>query len=163
MATRAWDENIPLDSENAGQGALQMRNKWLDIQERMQINHVWDVSTTYDGEHLDDKIVNLGSVSGNVSINMNQGRIFTMTLSGNITITSITNSGASSEYSRHAILLIKQHSSNIYAVTFPSSWKWHNDTVINVTATASYTSVYMLQTFNGGTTWIITHAGDYNI
>lgn len=160
--TRVWDETVPVDVDGAGFGAQQMRNKWLDIQERMKIAHVWDESQTYDGEHLDDKVKDLGSVSGSVVLNMAEGRIFTMNLTGDVTL-SLANHGASSGYSRRLFIIVKQHGTNTYAITFPSNFKWHNDAVVNVTAVASYSTVYEVRTFNGGTSWAISHIGDFNL
>ncbi len=50
-ATAAWTEISPANSDNINQGAQQIRNLRRDVRERLEIDHVWNVSTSTDGQH----------------------------------------------------------------------------------------------------------------
>jgi len=48
--TRTWDETDPADADKAKFGAQEIRELKSDIQERMDVDHMWD-GDTQDGEH----------------------------------------------------------------------------------------------------------------
>jgi len=160
--TNDWDDNLPQDNENAGLGAQRIRVLKDNIQDRMKIGHTWGESTIYDGEHKYDKVVLAGSVSGTYNINLANGRIFYMTLSENVTLSISDSDGMSTSYARSFILAVKQGSSNVYTLTFPSTAKFHNNTEINVTANAGWVTMYQFLSFDNGSHWIATHIGDFS-
>jgi len=159
--TLAWDAANPLDTENAGLGASRIRDFKDMIQDRMQVGHIWGNSQTTDGEHKYDKIENLGSVSGTVNIYLTNGYIKFMKLSGNVTLSISDTDHMSANYARAFMLAVQQHSSSVYALTFPPSFKFHNNITINVTTRASWVTIYHCLSIDNGTHWIITHVGDF--
>jgi len=159
--TYAWEQTHPTDTENAGFGALRIRNLKDMIEDRMKVSHIWGDSQTTDGEHKYDKIENLGSVSGTVNIYLTNGYIKFMKLSGDVTLSISDTDHMSANYARAFMLAVQQHSSSVYALTFPPSFKFHNNITINVTTRASWVTIYHCLSIDNGTHWIITHVGDF--
>lgn len=161
-ATSWWYITTPSDDDNIGYGAEEMRKKWEAIQERMVVAHIWGVNNYQeDGEHIDDKIVSLGVVSGTINLDMSAGRIFQLELSGDVTI-QVSTPTIPSGFVRKIWLLIKQGTTQ-YTVTFPSNFIWNNGNVTNVTSVAGRTTIYECITYDGGSNWVIIYGGDYDI
>jgi hypothetical protein len=59
--TRVWDETNPPGTQAAAQGATRIRDLKVDIQERMLIDHVWDVDVNTDGFHKQVTMLELGA------------------------------------------------------------------------------------------------------
>ena len=51
--TRAWEETKPVGTDSLKQGDNDIREKWVDLRERLEIGHVFNVDTTHDGKHLE--------------------------------------------------------------------------------------------------------------
>jgi hypothetical protein len=53
--TRAWDSTTPAKTDSVGNGATEMTGKWVDIDERMSVDHRWGDATAtgvnFDGVH----------------------------------------------------------------------------------------------------------------
>jgi hypothetical protein len=50
-ATREWIETTPATEDDFNQGAVKIREHKVDERERWAVDHVWNVSASYDGEH----------------------------------------------------------------------------------------------------------------
>jgi len=159
--TLAWDAANPLDTENSGLGASRIRDFKDMIQDRMQVGHTWGDSQTTDGEHKYDKVVTATGVTYSYAINLQLGRIFFITLSGDTTIIISDSDSMSATYSRSFLLAVKQSGWNVFTLTFPPTFKFHNNQVINVSQNANWVTVYHVMSFDNGTHWIITHVGDF--
>jgi len=168
--TREWIEGVPLDVDNAGYGANEMRTKWVDIKERMEIDHVWDISINDDGEHLSNRIEIIDNVTGTLNLNFSSPnarikRINLATGAGTVTL-NISSSGVPSLYARRFLLFIKQATSGTPVdIIFPSDSVWHNGFITNITANAGWTTVYEIIgiQISGVTKYIFTWLGDYNL
>ena len=79
--------------------------------------------------NIDETLVNLGSVSGNITLDLSLGRTFTGTQTGNVTFIDVTNL----EEGMSATLLLKQGSgghfldTTTYATAWESNWDFAND------------------------------------
>ncbi len=139
--TRPWNKITPLDSDNAGYGAAEIRTKMDDIEDRLLINHVWGESIDYDGEHLSDRVVVITGSSSPVNINLGnyQPRVIRINLGNGIGAVqlNITTTSVSTDYSRRFLLLIKQGTETpLNYIVFPSNFKWHNNTTVNIVQNA---------------------------
>jgi hypothetical protein len=105
-------------------------------------------------ENYTEKLVTLSGTS--VTINLNNGNVFTHTLSGNTTytITNAVNGQA------HSFTLIINMGSTVRTLTFPASVKWQGGEIPDMT-TASKTYVLTFLTINGGTTWLGMFGGEF--
>lgn len=94
------------------------------------------------------------------TINLNAQNIAEFTLSANTTIPTPTNINSSN--ANTVTYVITQSSSSIYTVTWFSGIKWRGGVVPTMSGTLSYTDIYILTTFNNGTTWFGTAIQGYN-
>ncbi len=70
--TRSWSNATPAESDDAGDGASEIRNHRVDNDERMTLDHWWDnaaatTNTTQDGYHKKVTLNNSTSVSAGVA------------------------------------------------------------------------------------------------
>jgi hypothetical protein len=96
----------------------------------------------------DFPILNSGSVSGSLAINLQTNEFIRLQLGGNLTISSFTWPTSSSGRMVHRILEIKGSAS--FTVTWPSSIKWAGGTV--PVLTPGGTDVYVIYSYDGGAT-----------
>ena len=92
------------------------------------------------------------------SINLNSQNIADFTLSSNTTISAPTNINSSN--SNTVTYVITQGSSS-YTVTWFSGIKWRGGAVSTMSTTAGVTDIYVLTTFNNGSTWFGTAMQGY--
>ena len=93
------------------------------------------------------------SAAGTLTLDITNGNHFTTTLTENVTTLTISNPTATGTLCAIE-LWIKQDVTGSWTFTWPAAVKWAGGTAPTVTATASRTDVYVLQTVDGGTTWI---------
>ena len=93
-------------------------------------------------------------VKGTRALNINDGNVFDMTLSGNTTFT-FTNPAASGKSCSFTLIL--RQPSTLRTVTWPSSVKWDGDEIPEFVV--SKTAVLTFVTVNGGTRWYGMIAG----
>ncbi|MCK4795569.1 MAG: hypothetical protein KAV87_68195 [Desulfobacteraceae bacterium] len=98
------------------------------------------------------------SVSGAESINLQNGNIHTLDLTGAVTLT-FTNPVATGKCST-LIIEATQDGTGTWAITWPGSVKWPGGSPPTVTVTAGVVTTWVLYTLDGGTTWRGSLMGD---
>jgi hypothetical protein len=88
-----------------------------------------------------------GSQSGAVTLDCDNGNMFTMTLSGNVTSVALSNLPASGTFFGGVIEIT---GASTYSVTWGAAWKWPSGTA--PTQTQAGVDVYYFYTTDGGTT-----------
>jgi hypothetical protein len=105
-------------------------------------------------ENYREKLVTLSGTS--TTINLNNGNVFTHTLSGNTTcsITNAVNGQA------HSFTLIITQTETVRTITFPASVKWQGGEIPDLSG-ASKTYVLTFLSIDGGTTWFGMFGGEF--
>lgn len=102
------------------------------------------------------------TISSNVIIyDYSLSNSFDVSLTANITTTTLSNPPASGTYGEIAIRL-KQDGTGSRTVAWPSSVKWPGGTAPVITASASSVDRVVLSTIDGGTTWDGNFSQDYS-
>ncbi len=119
-----------------------------------------NANSTFGGAVVDSLILkkygevvsNLGFVSGNREINLNDGNVFTATLSGTTTF-SITNPLSSTNAGTSFTLILRNGSGGPFGINWPGSVKFPNNTPPLRTTEAGKTDIWIFITPDQGTTW----------
>lgn len=96
-------------------------------------------------------VVSLGSVTGAVNADLRQSEVFTLTLTGNTTLT-FTNP-PSSGYYKEALIIVTQGGSGSYSLTITNG-KYTDGIVPVLTTTVGAVDVLSYFTVDSGTKWI---------
>ncbi|HEX8390039.1 MAG TPA: hypothetical protein VF597_01310 [Candidatus Saccharimonadales bacterium] len=96
-----------------------------------------------------ETISTIGSATGAVTLNLANGNVFNVTLTGN---TTFTFSGATAGRACSLSLYLTENATGGYGVTWPSSVKWSGGAPTLATA-AGNVNILVFETLNGGTTW----------
>lgn len=105
-------------------------------------------------ENYREKLVTLSGTS--TSINLNNGNVFTHTLSGNTTY-SISNAVSGQA---HSFTLIITQTATVRTIAFPASVKWQGGEIPNMSI-ANKTYILTFVTVDGGTTWFGMFGGEF--
>jgi hypothetical protein len=97
----------------------------------------------------------IGSNSGG-SCNLSTGSVFTINVDKATTI-SFTNMPSSSGYVQSVVIYLNMIA--VYAVTFPSGVKWHNENIPSLTAGRVHEIIF--RTTDNGATWLATLGGKF--
>lgn len=97
-----------------------------------------------------EAVVDLGTVSGTQTLNLQNGNIFQIKPNGNVTIT-FSNVPASGTFV--GVLLRHEGTGTDRTYTFPSGIKWAYGESPTFTITSGKFDIVSLFTYNGGTTW----------
>lgn len=92
----------------------------------------------------------LGNKTGATAINLANGNVFSVTLTGNVTFSF---SGATAASACSFGLYIKQDGTGGRTVTWPASVKWAGGAAPSLSTAASATDVLVFETLDGGATW----------
>lgn len=97
------------------------------------------------------------AVTGTVSIDMNNGNVHSITLTGAATLTfdNPVATGDSSSFT----LIVKQDATGSRVITWPGSVKWAANTAPTLTTTANRYDILAFTTVDGGTCWFGFVAG----
>ena len=97
------------------------------------------------------------TVTGTVSIDLNNGNVHSVTLTGNATLTfdNPVATGDSSSFT----LIVKQDGTGSRTITWPGSVAWAGATAPTLTTTANRFDVLAFTTVDGGTRWFGFVAG----
>lgn len=98
----------------------------------------------------------IAAATGAVDIDISNGNVFDITLSGNTTFSFSTPSPSGPAFS---ITLILRQGGTSRTVTWPASVKWSNDTIPDV-SDINKTAILTFVTINGGTRWYGFLAGN---
>ena len=101
-----------------------------------------------NGGGQESVVTNAGAI-GAVTLNLASGNVFSITLTGN---TTLTFSGATAGMACSFSLYVKQ-GGTARTLAFPAAVAWAGGTVASVTATAGATDVFVFESIDGGTTW----------
>jgi hypothetical protein len=89
--------------------------------------------------------------SGTLTLNIENGNVFRVSLNANITTLTISNPPATSNAG--SFTLIFDADGTARTVTWPAAVKWPGGTAPTLTSTASRSDVFVFYTNNAGTTW----------
>ena len=92
----------------------------------------------------------LGNKTGATAVNLANGNVFTMSLTGNITLTL---SGATSGKACSASLYVTQGTGGSRLITWPASVKWAGGTKPTLSTAVGAVDILVIETLDGGTTW----------
>lgn len=101
-----------------------------------------------------ETVITATGVTGTKTLDLSQGNVFDMTLSG---ATTFVFSNPSASGKACSFTLIIRQPSTLMAVTFPASVKWNNDSVPSFTA--GKTAILSFLTVNSGARWYGFPAG----
>ena len=93
--------------------------------------------------------VSTASATGATTLNLNNGNVFNLTLTGNATFTV---SNATSGRACSFTIYLKQDATGSRTVTWPSGTKWSGGAPTLSTA-ANAVDIVVLESLDGGTTW----------
>jgi len=120
------------------------------------------IGIVYKGRQLlknySETVVTNSTATGAVSINVQNGNIYNLTLTGNVVFT-FTNPAAATE-STTIVLRITQDGTGSRTITWPASVRWPSGTAPTLTTTAGAYSKLVFDTIDGGTTWDGQLSGD---
>ena len=88
---------------------------------------------------------------GTVAVNLNLGTIFDVSLNAAITTWTITNTQASGKISAFVVVFTADGTAR--SVTWPTGTKWPGGTGPTITSTSGKKDVFLLFTYDGGTSW----------
>jgi len=95
----------------------------------------------------------LSSYSGSVTMNSEDGNVFAITLSENITTFNFSNSPASGTAYAFSLKVTQDASASGYTIAWPAAVDWPNGTAPTLTSTASAVDQFVFYTHDNGTTW----------
>jgi hypothetical protein len=90
------------------------------------------------------------TTTGAVTLNLANGNVFNLTLTGNVTFTF---SGATNGKACAFSAYIKQDGTGNRTITWPTSVKWAGGIDPTSTTTAGSIDIFVFETLDGGTTW----------
>jgi len=96
-----------------------------------------------------------------ITYDLTLGNSFDVSLTANITTTTISNPPASGTYGE-IIIRLKQDATGSRTVVWPASVKWPGGTAPVITAAANSVDRVVLSTIDGGTTWDGNFSQDYS-
>lgn len=96
-----------------------------------------------------EALITNAAAAGAVTLDIANGNVFDITLSGAVTLT-FSNPAASGQACSFTLLV--RQGTTAYAITWPSSVKWPGDVIPDISA-ISKTSVLTFLTVNGGNRW----------
>jgi hypothetical protein len=97
-----------------------------------------------------EKISDLGNTGVGATVNLNNGNVFTATLTGNCTFTF--NTGITTGAASFTLILANDGTAG-RSIVWPASVKWPNNVTPSRTTTANATDIWSFFTPNNGTTW----------
>ena len=145
--TNTWDETSPADTEKVGDAAKIMREMKVDLRESFE--HARWKQTELVNAH--------GETSGAISIDFDDGNVHEMTLTGDMTTLTVTDSGETfADFDGRLVcitLIIHQDETGERAIVYPSGAIWPYGTEPVLDDTAETTTDISMWTIDGGTTW----------
>lgn len=100
--------------------------------------------------------------TGAVTFDCETSNSFAVTLTENITAITLSNPPASGTYGQIRIRLTQDVTGGRTVAGWPAAVKWAGGSAPTITATASASDVVILETDDGGTTWLANVAQDYS-
>ena len=95
--------------------------------------------------------------SGVLSLNCASGNVFHVSL--NAAITSITFSNIPASNTAYGLTLAFTADGTARAITWPAAVKWAGGTAPTLTSTSAKVDIFVLNTWDGGTTWYAMTGG----
>lgn len=97
-----------------------------------------------------EAVVTNATATGATTLNLANGNVFNLTLTGNVTFTF---SGATNGTACAFSIYIKQDATGSRTVTWPASAKWAGGSAPTLSTTANALDIVVFESLNGGTTW----------
>jgi hypothetical protein len=133
-----------VDSVNAGSGCSVQVGPWADLASAQTLSN----KTFKDSA---ETLAANATATGSVTVDLSQGNVQALTLTGNITSLAFSNVPAAGAVSLS--LYLKQDSTGGRAVAWPGSVSWLGGVAPTVDLTPAHTTLVVLTTLDGGTTW----------
>lgn len=92
----------------------------------------------------------LGNKTGATTLNLANGNVFSLTMTGNVTFTF---SGATAATACSFGVYLKQDATGSRTVTWPASVKWAGATAPTLSTAANALDILVFESIDGGTTW----------
>jgi hypothetical protein len=140
-----------------GDFALNATDRWIEL---MLFGSTWyelgrsDINGAIAGPELrnfTETKTSQSIASNSVTLDYSAGSVFEVTLNANLTTITLSNLPASGKAAL-ITLTLKQDATGGRTVTFPAGWKWPSAVVPVVTSTLNKADIYVLVTYDGGTT-----------
>jgi hypothetical protein len=128
-----------------------------DLDTTGSTNRAWSSSYTLSRinspslKNYKEVLVNLGNISGNVTLDLTQGNVFVATLTGNVVLNL---SGATSGYAHSCTFILTNDSVANRTLNFSSTVKYQKGIVPSRTLTANATDIWTFYTWSAGATWL---------
>jgi hypothetical protein len=103
-----------------------------------------------------DKVRSLTITAGAIVIDLNAGRLFTLTLTGPINSITITNAAATGSSN---FVLIITYTGIPYSISWPASVKWANGLAPTLTGTAGKSDIFTSFTVDAGSSFYTVITG----
>jgi len=110
---------------------------------------VYNGSKWTNSSKVDLPAGSLTSVSGSITIDRNNGEVQRLSITGNVTATSVTNWPAAGQLGK---LTLEVQNTGAFTFAWPAGVKWSGGVAPTVTSGAGAKDIYVLMTFDGGTT-----------
>lgn len=162
--------DVTITSATTGQGLKWNGSAWVNTSD---ISNITIAETRSANINMADNVVQrpeikdyavthntVSSSAGAVTFDMSTGNSFQITLSENVTSITISNPPASGKFGELRIRVIQGASA--YTVTGWPSVKWPGGTAPTITTTASAIDQIILNTDNGGTTYLGNYSQAYS-
>ena len=91
--------------------------------------------------------------SGSLTLNLDNGNIFLVSLNANVTSITISNINSSSSVAQSFSIVFTADGTQ-RTVSWPTSVKWPSGSAPTLTSTNGKKDVYHFMTLDGGTTWL---------
>lgn len=95
----------------------------------------------------------VGMILGSLSLNLDNGNIFLVSLNADVTNISINNVNSSSSVAQSFSIVFTADGTQ-RTVSWPTSVKWPSGSAPTLTSTNGKKDVYHFMTLDGGTTWL---------
>lgn len=116
-----------------------------------------DDSLVFLPNSIASKVASPTISTNTLTIDLNTGSVFSVSLDSNITTLTMTNIQATRVSS--VVLMLSNPDGVARAVTWPASFRWAQGTAPTLTPTVNKVDVFVFYTTNGGTTWSAFIAG----
>lgn len=119
-----------------------------------------DVGAGSDTSYVKKK--SISSVSGTLTMDISAGSTFETTLTENITTFTMTGVQSNTSYASFFTLKVKQDGTGSRTFTAPASWKFPTGVAYVPTSAANSIDLVQGVSYDQGTTWYITFAGNFS-
>lgn len=135
----------------AGPEVQRLRTPHLEVLESTQyipgqILTAAEMNASFAGRYMAD----LGSVGGTLTVDVTDARIFTVTLTANVTAFTVTNSATGY---LSALFAITQGGDGGYSIVYPSNFRWQGGFSPSLSTAVGATDLLQITSLDNAATW----------